>query len=169
MSGISFDLCKIKAILLDVDGVLSSSSVGVDENGKLLRSINIKDVVGVNKAIAEGIVVGVISKGSESELEKYLSHFNIDKESVHFDVKNKNESLIDFLRTHQLKEEEVIFFVSDVADAGVLSLSCLFVAPADVSIDILQRANYISDYAGGAGVVREVVEQVLRAQQKWCF
>lgn len=167
MSGISYELSRIKAFILDVDGVLSSSIIAIDEKGKLQRSINVKDVVAVNRAIVENLLVVVISERSERDLGKYLDHFKIDKKLIHLNVKNKKEFFINLLSSYQLKEEEVAFLGSDLADVAVLSSSCFFVAPADASIDILQRANYISDYVGGAGVVRDVVEQVLRAQHKW--
>ena len=40
---INYDLNKIKAVILDVDGVLSSETVGLDSDGEPLRTVNIKD------------------------------------------------------------------------------------------------------------------------------
>ena len=40
---INYDLSQIKAIIFDVDGVLSAQTVLMDNNGEPLRSVNIRD------------------------------------------------------------------------------------------------------------------------------
>jgi 3-deoxy-D-manno-octulosonate 8-phosphate phosphatase (KDO 8-P phosphatase) len=40
---INYDLSKIKAIIFDVDGVLSAETIPMDDNGMPLRTVNIKD------------------------------------------------------------------------------------------------------------------------------
>ena len=41
---INYDLSQIKAIIFDVDGVLSAQTVLMDNNGEPLRSVNIRDM-----------------------------------------------------------------------------------------------------------------------------
>ena len=43
------------------------------------------------------------------------------------------------------------------------------VAPADACSEVLEAAVYISEHKGGAGAVRDVLEQVLRVQGKWAL
>ena len=40
---INYDLKKIKAVIFDVDGVLSAETINMDEEGQPLRTVNIKD------------------------------------------------------------------------------------------------------------------------------
>ena len=40
---IDYDLKKIRAFAFDVDGVLSPSTIPMDEQGQPLRMVNIKD------------------------------------------------------------------------------------------------------------------------------
>jgi len=41
------------------------------------------------------------------------------------------------------------------------------VCPADAAVEIKALSQYISHIKGGEGCVRDVIEQVLRAQGKW--
>lgn len=43
MSTINYDLKKIKALVFDVDGVLSANVIPMSSEGEPLRTVNIKD------------------------------------------------------------------------------------------------------------------------------
>ena len=52
---INYDLKKIRAIIFDVDGVLSASTISMDDEGMPVRTINIKDGYAMQLAQKEGI------------------------------------------------------------------------------------------------------------------
>ena len=58
-----FDLTKIKAMVFDVDGVLSCSTIAMDEEGQPLRTLNVKDGYAIQLAVKRGLVVAIISGG----------------------------------------------------------------------------------------------------------
>ena len=167
MSGFSFDLKKIKAFLLNVDGVLSSSIITVQFDGEFSRTFNIKDLSAIKKATSEGFLVGVLSEFSDYELSKYLNIFSFNPKFIYLNVQNKEKCVKEFLESNDLSEENLLFIAYDSCDKEILTLNCLSVAPVDASIDVLQRAKYLSPHKGGDGVVRDVVEQVLKAHSKW--
>ena len=55
-------LKNIKAIVLDVDGVLSSCQVLIEPDGELQRNTNVKDGFVVQLATRMGIVSGIITE-----------------------------------------------------------------------------------------------------------
>ena len=61
---INYDLTKVKMLAFDVDGVLSSCTVPVGEDGQPIRTANIKDGYAIHLAIKLGYVVAIITGGS---------------------------------------------------------------------------------------------------------
>ena len=55
----------------------------------------------------------------------------------------------------------------DLVDYQLMSVVGIPTCPKDAVSDIKELANYISHKNGGEGCVRDVIEQTLRAQEKW--
>ena len=54
MSTINYDLKKIKALVFDVDGVLSANVIPMSSEGEPLRTVNIKDGYSLHLAAKQG-------------------------------------------------------------------------------------------------------------------
>ena len=57
----------------------------------------------------------------------------------------------------------------DIPDLECMRAVGIPVAPADATSEILEAARYVSEYPGGRGCVRDIVEQVLRARGQWAL
>ena len=53
---INYDLKKIKAIIFDVDGVLSAETIVLNSDGEPLRTVNIKDGYAIQLAQKVGLI-----------------------------------------------------------------------------------------------------------------
>lgn len=73
----------------------------------------------------------------------------------------------EWLKANNLKPEEVLYMGDDIPDYEVMSKCGCPCCPADAAAEIKSVARYVSPYKGGEGCVRDVVEQVLKAQGKW--
>jgi 3-deoxy-D-manno-octulosonate 8-phosphate phosphatase (KDO 8-P phosphatase) len=73
----------------------------------------------------------------------------------------------DFLSKTGLKESEVVYVGDDLPDQEIMRKVAIAVAPADAVQEIKDTANYISPFNGGKGVVRDIIEKVLKVQGKW--
>lgn len=165
MSSINYDLKRIRAVAFDVDGVLSPSTITMDAAGTPLRQVNIKDGYALQLAVKCGLKIAIIT-GADSEAVKVRYHGLgikdvFTKASMKIDVLNK------WMADNRLLPEEVAFVGDDVPDFEVMRRVGLSVAPADACSDILRIAGYISPVKGGYGVGRDLLEQILRAQDKW--
>lgn len=58
---INYDLKKIKAVLFDVDGVLSAETILLSSEGEPLRTVNIKDGYAIQFACKVGLRIGIIT------------------------------------------------------------------------------------------------------------
>ena len=74
---IDYELNKIKAIIFDVDGVLSSSTVAMDSEGYPVRTLNIKDGYAIQLAVKLGIKVAIMTGGRNEEIRKRYANLGV--------------------------------------------------------------------------------------------
>ena len=77
------------------------------------------------------------------------------------------DCLDELILMYDLNPEEILYMGDDIPDYEVMQICGLPVCPADAAVEIKRLSKYISSIRGGEGCVRDVVEQVLRAQGKW--
>lgn len=165
MSGINYDLKKIRALAFDVDGVLSPSTIPLHIGGEPLRMVNIKDGYALQLAVKLGYKVAIITGGKTESVRKRYEGLGI--EDVYMGAAVKLQTYEQWIAKHGLRDEEVAFMGDDIPDLEVLRRVGLATAPADACAEVLQEADYISPAAGGMGCGRDLVEQVLRAHGDW--
>ncbi len=159
------ELTQIKAFAFDVDGVFSSSSVLLHPSGEMLRSSNIKDGYAVFHAVKMGYPIAIITGGNSVLVKERFE--NLGVKNVYLESSNKIKDFEDFLAKENLKAEEVLYMGDDLPDYPVMKACGIPTAPEDAAVEIKAVAKYISNKKGGEGCVRDVIEQVLRAQKKW--
>ncbi len=165
MSFFKDDLKNIRALLLDVDGVLSKDTSPLDENGDPMRTANVKDGFAIRIAIEAGLVVGVITGGALKSVR--LRHEKLGVEWYYENVRDKVACLDDFVFRTGIRPEEILFMGDDIVDYNIMLKAGVATCPADAVPEIKLISRYVSDRKGGEGCVRDIIEQVLRAQGKW--
>ncbi|MDE6409378.1 MAG: HAD hydrolase-like protein [Muribaculaceae bacterium] len=165
MSGIAYDLKKIKGIVFDVDGVLSPSVVPIDENGKPVRMMNVKDGYAMLIAVKKGLKIAIITGGSAERIKKRFEPLGI--KDVYGDIANKLPVLKEWMEREALTREEVSYMGDDIPDLQCMRAVGLPSAPHDASIEALATASYISPFNGGYGCVRDILHQILRSKGEW--
>ena len=162
---INYDLKKIKALAFDVDGVLSANNVILEGAGQPVRTANIKDGYALQLAVKCGLNLAIITGGrSEAVRTRYVT---LGLQNVFMGVAVKILCFRDWLEESGLKPEEVLYMGDDIPDYEVMKACGLPCCPADAASEIKSIATYVSQYNGGYGCVRDVIEQVLKAQGKW--
>ena len=161
-------LTKLKDIttfIFDVDGVLTDGSVFVTETGEQSRAFNIKDGYALQLAVKCGYNVCAIS-GSRSKTAIYrLNSLGITDVFIGAHVKvNKFK---DYLESKHILPANVLYMGDDIPDLSVMKLAGLPVCPADAVEEIKAVSQYVSPYGGGKGCARDVIEKVLKVQDKW--
>jgi len=156
---------RIRAFVLDMDGVLTDGNVLVTEDGTMLRRMNIRDGYALQLAKKNGYDVVVISGSTSDGVKVRLSRLGIT--DVFMGVHNKVEVLQQFLSEHNLKAEQVMYMGDDIPDLDVMQMAGVAACPADAVPDIIKISQYISDKNGGEGCVRDIIEKTLKLQNKW--
>jgi 3-deoxy-D-manno-octulosonate 8-phosphate phosphatase (KDO 8-P phosphatase) len=158
---------KITSFIFDVDGVLTDSTVMVLENGLQARRMNIKDGLGLQMALKNGFRVSVISGSRSQPVVDRLKNLGLTE--VHMGITDKKEYAENFIRVHQLDWKEILFMGDDLPDMALMQAVGLGCCPADAVSEILEMSKYISPVRGGYGCVRDVIEKVLKVQDKWVY
>jgi 3-deoxy-D-manno-octulosonate 8-phosphate phosphatase (KDO 8-P phosphatase) len=159
------ELKNIKAFIFDVDGVLSRDTSPLNEDGDPVRTANVKDGFAIRIAVNLGFPVAVITGGYIERVR--LRHEKLGVIYYYDKVRDKVESLKDFTMKTGIDPQNILFMGDDLVDYKIMTEVGIPVCPKDAVADIKAISKYVSDKSGGEGCVRDVIEQTLRAQNKW--
>lgn len=159
------ELENVKAFIFDVDGVLSLETTPLSAEGDPVRTANVKDGFAIRNALRHGLEIGIITGGLIERVK-----FRYQKLGVKYyydDVNDKTGCLRDFVEKTKIDPGQIMYMGDDLVDYPVMEMVGLPVCPIDAAPDVKKISKYISGKKGGEGCVRDVIEQVLRAQGKW--
>jgi 3-deoxy-D-manno-octulosonate 8-phosphate phosphatase (KDO 8-P phosphatase) len=159
------EFSNINTFIFDVDGVLTDGCVIAFESGEQVRRFYVKDGYAIEKALAAGFHIVIISGGEQESVRKRLNFLGI--KDVFLGVKDKLALFSEYTKTRSIDPSSILYMGDDIPDYKMLQLVGLPTCPADGSIDIKPLCKYISPFDGGHGAVRDVIEKVMRAQGKW--
>lgn len=163
-SSLAARLAKIRLFLCDVDGVLTDGSVWMG-GGIESKRFNIRDGLGLKFLQQHGIRVGWVSRRPSEATIQRADNLKIDflAQRDH----GKVDAVQTILRKTNLNWPDVCYVGDDVVDLGVMKRVGVAVAVADGVAEVKAAADYVTRAPGGRGAVREVVEMILKAQDKW--
>lgn len=158
-------LSDIKAFAFDVDGVFTNSLLTLMPDGQVLRQFNVKDGLAVVRAVETNYPIAIISGGGGNQVQQRMESLGI--RHIYLNCKSKIEALNHFSQQVNLPLSAMLYAGDDYPDIEPMRAVNLAVAPADAVDSVRAIADYTSFFAGGTGVVRDVIEQVLRARGDW--
>jgi 3-deoxy-D-manno-octulosonate 8-phosphate phosphatase (KDO 8-P phosphatase) len=152
----------LKAILLDVDGVLTDGGVWWGPNGEEWKRFSFADIMGVSLARKSGLIVGLISGEDSPLVDRFAAKMGIT--DVDKNCKDKARALRAFAERRGLTMSEICFMGDDVNDLEAMTIAGLAAAPASAVAAARDRASFVSTKDGGNGAVRELVDAILLAK-----
>ena len=162
---INYDLNKIRAIIFDIDGVLSAETITMDPDGFPLRTVNIKDGYAIQLAMKLGLRIVIITGANTPSVR--VRYEGLGVEDIFLSCAVKIETYDRLLAKYGLTDEEVMYMGDDIPDLEIMRRVGCPVCPKDACPEIKEASIYVSDRKGGYGCGRDVIEQTLRAQGKW--
>lgn len=162
---INYDLTKIRAIIFDVDGVLSAQTITLHPSGEPMRTVNIKDGYAIQLAVKMGLRIVILTGGNSQSVRKRYE--GLGCQDVFMGCAVKIKTYDEFLAQYGIQDDEVMYMGDDIPDYEIMNRVGCPVCPNDACPDIRAISIYCSENNGGQGCARDVIEQVLRAQGKW--
>lgn len=163
------DFRDIRALFLDIDGVMTDGSLPAFDTGEIPRIFNAKDTFGIRVACYKGLCVGVISGGSGKALHMRMQSFGVKEDNIRTGSRGKMEVFNDLCQKNGVLPRQVAYIGDDIPDIPVLKAAGIGIVPADASENAKEAADIISELPGGHGCVRDIVETILRCQNSWTF
>ncbi len=148
-----------------MDGVLTDGTLTIENDGKWLRKMHIKDGYALQMAIKTGYNIIVISGSECLFVRDRLSRLGVSE--VFMKINNKENFLKSYLEENNISPGNILFMGDDMPDYGCMVIAGLACCPSDAAAEIKKVASYISCMPGGYGCVRDVIEKVLKLNKHW--
>lgn len=162
---INYDLNRIKAIIFDIDGVLSAETITLSAEGEPLRTVNIKDGYAIQLAMKLGLRIAIMTGARTQAVRRRYEGLGV--EDIYIGCSVKIKTYDEFLQKYGLEDDEVMFMGDDIPDLEIMRRVGCAVCPNDACPEVREVSCYVSHLRGGYGCGRDVIEQTLRAQGKW--
>lgn len=156
---------RVRLVLTDVDGVLTSSQVIYDALGARHRAFSTRDGAAIQWLAQCGIPVGFISALDDASTRKRGQDLGV--EELHLGVRDKLATFHALLQRRGLQPEEVAYFGDDLLDLPVLLSVGLSACPADAAAEVQVACGWVLPQKGGEGFFRAAAEGILKAQGRW--
>lgn len=156
---------NIQMVALDVDGVLTDGKLYIFQNGEAVRGFHIKDGYAIQLANKHGLEVMIISGSGDDAVHSRFEKLGVKE--IHLNIKDKKTKLSEILHAKGIDPQNVLYMGDDMPDLLVMDWVGLSACPADAATEVRLAANYISPIKGGEGCVREVIEKIMKLQDKW--
>jgi 3-deoxy-D-manno-octulosonate 8-phosphate phosphatase (KDO 8-P phosphatase) len=149
----------IKAIALDVDGVLTDGTFWWDAAGEVeLKRFSFRDIMGIARAAKAGTIFALISGEKNGIVDRYAAKMGITH--VWQGCKSKDEALREFAEAVQLPLEEIAFMGDDVNDLAAMRLAGFTACPADAHQSVRAVVKLVTQHPAGNGAVRELLDHL---------
>jgi 3-deoxy-D-manno-octulosonate 8-phosphate phosphatase (KDO 8-P phosphatase) len=156
----------IKLLVLDVDGVLTDGKIIYTESGHEIKNFNVRDGLGIKMAQKANITVAIIS-GRESRVTE-LRAKELKIEHVFTGIDNKLDCLDKLCeKLGIVLDKETAFIGDDINDIAILKRCAFSGTVADAPYYIKKEVNFVSNFKGGNGAVREFIEAILMRNEQW--
>lgn len=156
---------NIKLIALDVDGTLTDGKIYYDSIGNEMKAFDAKDGMVISQAINSGIVIAIITGRKSSIVERRAKELGV--KHIYQGIHSKVEALECILNQLDITSNEVMYIGDDINDLKIMSKVRYAACPRNAVKEVRDISDIISEKDGGNGAVREIVEIVLKEQEKW--
>jgi 3-deoxy-D-manno-octulosonate 8-phosphate phosphatase (KDO 8-P phosphatase) len=160
---------QTELLLMDVDGVLTDGSIFwislADGTFTEAKAFDVTDGAGIALGHRAGLRTGIITGRDSPAVAHRAKELSIPL--VLQGVHDKGEALAQVCISARLGADRICFVGDDVVDLPILTRVGFPVAVRNARPEVLARASYVTTATGGHGAIREVVELILKAQNKW--
>lgn len=158
-------LQAVKAVLLDVDGVLTDGSIYYDHTGREMKRFHVADGLGIELLKHAGLRVAILSGRVSEAIARRAAELKITES--YQGVRDKRAQIEKLRQQWEMKAEELLYVGDDLNDLPAFEVVGVRVAVANAVTELKERAHYITQNPGGSGAVREVCEWLLKARGQW--
>ncbi len=158
-------LKKIKLLLIDVDGVLTDGRIIYDNKGRQIKMFDVQDGFGLVLFQKLGYKTAILTARGSNVVNIRAKDLLVNK--IYLNAYPKINLLGKISKDFRIKPFEMCYIGDDLPDCQVMKAVGFSVAVKNAAPEVKKIADYITKKQGGRGAVREVVEMILKANNKW--
>ncbi len=158
---------NIKLFILDVDGVLTDSSLYYSKDGEALKCFNVRDGQGIKLAQSYDIEIAIISARKSEIVENRFTELGV--KHIYQHCYDKSKKIKELSSELNIKLTEIAYIGDDILDVPPLEIVGLPICPKDAHPSAISKAKLITESKGGKGCVREIIDLILKEQGKIQF
>ena len=155
----------IKAVVFDVDGVLTDGGLWYGPAGEALKRFDVKDGHAMVLARLVGLPVAILTARSSPIVDVRAQELKLAK--VFQGRREKGPAFLELAAEGKLAPEQLAYMGDDVNDLPALTRAGLSACPADAVPEVKAAVHFVSSRPGGHGAARELLELVLRGTGRW--
>lgn len=156
---------KIKLLLLDVDGVMTNNLLHYTDDGSEIKSFYTRDGHGMVMLQKSNVDIGIITGRKSPLVTKRMADLKV--KHVYQGVPDKLPTFLKLVEELNISLDEIAYIGDDILDLPILMRAGLSATPADGEDEVKSRVDYVSEFKGGRGCVREMCELIMKAQGSW--
>jgi len=164
---LSLRAARLRLVVTDVDGVLTDGGVFYSERGEALKRFSLRDGMGVERLLADGIETAFLTRENSAIVERRAEKLTLRR--CYLGITNKLAFLPQLLADAKLEVADVAYIGDDVNDVGIMAAvgeHGLTGAPLDATPSVLRLAHHRSMRPGGYGAFRDFAEWILELRQQ---
>jgi 3-deoxy-D-manno-octulosonate 8-phosphate phosphatase (KDO 8-P phosphatase) len=153
----------LKALFLDVDGVLTDGTFFLTPDGQEIKRFNTQDGFGMKQLQKHGVMIAIISGRKSKTVDHRMKELDVGYVFQGIDSKI---NIYKQLQTKlSLKDNQIAYMGDDLPDLRLIEQAGFGIAPNNAVIRIKTAADWVTTHNGGFGAVREVCDFILNAQR----
>lgn len=153
---------NVKLIVLDVDGTLTDGTIFYSDDGTQTKAFHVADGLGIVMAQSVGLRIAVISGRASRAVENRLAELNVP--DLVQQCGDKAEAMNVLMAKYSLQTREVAYVGDDINDLPAFKVAGVKIAVANAAGTLKAQADWLTARPGGAGAVRDAIEEILRRQ-----
>jgi len=156
---------KIKLLILDVDGVMTNGEIILDDQGRELKIFNVQDGFGIVLFQRAGYKTAILSARSTGSVTARAKDLKMNR--ICQNARPKIKVYKKLIRDLKIKDDQICFIGDDLPDIEVLKKVGFSVTVSNAVSEVKKIVDYVTKNEGGQGAVREVIELILKMNNKW--
>jgi len=153
---------KIKLVIFDIDGVLTTGALFIGDDGQEYKAFNSKDGHGLRMLQDSGVEVAIITGRTSNVVAHRAKDLGITR--IYQGKREKLPAYEELIKETGLNHEQIAYVGDDVVDLPVMSKVGLAICVQDGHSFVKQHSHWITENNGGCGAGRDVCEMILDAQ-----
>jgi len=153
---------KIKLVIFDIDGVLTTGALFIGDDGQEYKAFNSKDGHGLRMLQDAGVEVAIIT-GRKSNVVNYRAK-DLGITRIYQGKREKLPAYEELLAETGLSHQDIAYVGDDVVDLPVMTKVGLAICVQDGHPFVKKHSHWITERNGGCGAGRDVCELILQAK-----